>query len=81
MIVPRGGNTIGGTNLNYTSGHSLANPLMSSAPISFDQNTGQICLTPSQQQQGVVAIKIYEWKNINGTYVNTSYSIRELQQL
>ena len=79
MIIPRGGNTIGGTNLNYTSGHSLANPLMSSTPVSFDQNTGQICLTPSQQQQGVVAIKIYEWKNINGTYVNTSYSIRELQ--
>lgn len=79
MVVPKEQGGIGGVNLPYAAGFSLSNPMSSSTPITFDQNTGQLCLTPSTIQQGVIAIKTYEWKKIGGVYVNTSYSIREMQ--
>ncbi|HIF14469.1 MAG TPA: PKD domain-containing protein, partial [Bacteroidetes bacterium] len=76
LITPMG---VNGSLLTFSSGLSVNNPIFSSTPITFDQNTGQLCLTPNQVQQGVVAIKTYEWKLINGIYVNTSYSNREVQ--
>ena len=71
MVVPKEqGGVVGGTNLSYATGFSLNNPMWSSTPITFDQNTGEICLTPSSVQQGVIAIKTYEWKKI-ATYIYT----------
>ncbi len=64
-----------GAPIGFNLGYSQADPIITSAGMNLNPETGEMCFTPSQSQICVVAVKIYEYRNnvLIGTY------IREMQ--
>lgn len=50
------------TNIPYTSGLSVSNPVVASVPITINPNTGEIRFTPSQPQVVVLSILVEEFR-------------------
>lgn len=61
--------------IGFAAGYSQANPIITSAGMNLNPETGEMCFTPTQAQICVVAVIIYEYRNnvLIGTY------IREMQ--
>ncbi|TXB64819.1 T9SS type B sorting domain-containing protein [Vicingus serpentipes] len=52
-----------GTTVTYVPGYSETQPLLSSPLVSFNSNTGDICVTPTNIEVTVLAVKVEEWRN------------------
>ncbi len=63
------------TFVTYVNGYSAAQPLISSPAVTFNPNTGDICMTPSMLEVTVLAVKVEEW--INGVFVGSV--VRDIQ--
>lgn len=59
----------------YNAGFSAGQPVTSSPLISFNQNTGEICMTPTSQEVSVTALVVEHWNN--GVLVGTT--MRDIQ--
>ena len=64
--------------LNFL-GYPLNNLPFPPAGIHLDPQSGDLCFTPMGQQQPVLAIKITEWRKINGQYVKIGETQRDAQ--
>ncbi|MDG1477375.1 MAG: hypothetical protein P8Q14_09530, partial [Vicingaceae bacterium] len=64
-----------GTNIAFTGGYSLAQPMITAAGMNLNQQTGEMCFTPTQAQVSVVSILIEEYRN--GVLIGSQ--IREMQ--
>lgn len=64
-----------GVPIGFTGGYTQANPIITSAGMNLNPETGEMCFTPSVIQICVVAVIIYEYRAnvLIGTY------IREMQ--
>lgn len=51
------------TNVNYISPYSESQPLASLPAVTFNSNTGDMCMTPTQLQVTVFAVLVQEWRN------------------
>lgn len=49
--------------VTYDAGYSATSPISSSTPISVDPTTGDICMTPTQQEVSVMEVRVEEWRN------------------
>lgn len=49
--------------VSYVTGLSATQPFHSNTPITIDPRTGNISLTPSINQIGVICVKVEEWRN------------------
>lgn len=49
--------------VTYLAGYSPQQPLLSSPAITFNPVTGDICMTPTQQEVTVLAVKVEEYRN------------------
>lgn len=52
-----------GTTVTYVPGYSATQPLLSSPLVSFNSSTGDICVTPTNIEVTVLAVKVEEWRN------------------
>jgi hypothetical protein len=52
-----------GAPVSYASGFSAANPISTASGFNIDPVTGDITFTPTQQQTGVSAVKVDEYRN------------------
>lgn len=59
----------------FAAGYSLNQPMITTAGISLDPATGEMCFTPSQNQVNVISIIVEEWRN--GVMIGSV--IREMQ--
>lgn len=50
------------TSVTYIAPYSAAQPLASSPPVSFNNMTGDMCMTPTMLQVTVFAIHVEEWR-------------------
>jgi gliding motility-associated-like protein len=64
-----------GTPIPFTGGYSLLQPMITSAGMNLNQQTGEMCFTPSQTQISVVSVIITEFRN--GILIGSQ--IREMQ--
>lgn len=64
-----------GTPIPYNAGYSLLQPVITTAGLTLDQTTGEMCFTPSQAQVVVISVIIEEFRN--GILIGTQ--IREMQ--
>lgn len=55
--------TSANTVVNYNAGYSATKPLKSSPALTFDSQTGDFCVTPTQIEVTVMAIKVEEYRN------------------
>ncbi len=51
------------TSVTYLAGYSAQQPLISNPAVTFNAANGDICMTPTQQEVTVLAVKIEEWRN------------------
>ncbi|HRH67362.1 MAG TPA: PKD domain-containing protein, partial [Bacteroidia bacterium] len=51
------------TNVNYIAPYNASNPLNSVPATSFNQTTGDICLTPQALEVTVMAVNVLEYRN------------------
>ncbi len=51
------------TTVNYIPPFNATNPLTSSPPVSFNNTTGDICMTPTQLDVTVMAVLVQEYRN------------------
>ncbi len=61
MITPYDNNNT--DPVNYNGGFSSAQPVTSNPAISFDPQTGDICMTPANVEVSVTAVVIEHWSN------------------
>lgn len=61
--------------VNYNGGFSAGQPITSNPQISFNQTTGEICMTPSNIEVSVTALVVEHWSN--GVLVGTT--MRDIQ--
>ncbi len=52
-----------GSNIQFTGGTNVNNPVRTTGPFQFDTNTGQMTFTPSQTQNAVVTVLVREYRN------------------
>lgn len=64
-----------GTAIPFMGGYSLLQPMITSSGMNLNQQTGEMCFTPSQTQISVVSVIIEEFRN--GVLIGTQ--IREMQ--
>ncbi len=60
LITPRSTATV---NVTYLSGYSASQPVTSVPPATFNQVTGDMCITPAALQVSVFAMLVKEWRN------------------
>jgi gliding motility-associated-like protein len=60
LIAPRTGPA---TAVTYNAPYSASQPLLSSPSVTFDSETGDMCMWPSQFEVTVFAILVEEWRN------------------
>ena len=60
MLAPATGPN---TTVTYLPGYSATQPLNSNPLVSFNPNTGDICVTPTMQEVTVLAVRVEEWRN------------------
>ncbi|RYZ50936.1 MAG: hypothetical protein EOP49_12865 [Sphingobacteriales bacterium] len=77
LDVNGGGCTAQGTNILYTGGYSLANPLASSAGYNVSPTTATASFTPTTQGKFVVAFKCTEYDRV--THDQLGYIMRDVQ--
>lgn len=63
------------TNVTYLGGYSPTQPIASVPAATINSATGDICVTPTQLEVGVMAVKVTEYRN--GEYVGSV--IRDIQ--
>jgi len=63
------------TSVNYFPGYSAAQPLMSVPATTINSATGDICMTPTMLEVGVMAVRVSEYRN--GEFVGSV--IRDIQ--
>jgi gliding motility-associated-like protein len=63
------------TAVTYIPGYSPQQPLQSNPGITFDPNTGDICMTPTLQEVTVLAVKVDEYRS--GQFVGSV--VRDIQ--
>jgi hypothetical protein len=68
-----------GTPVSYQGGYSATNPLPSIPPVSIDTVTGQICMTPTSNFIATTAVRVEEWRSINGVPTLICYVTRDMQ--
>lgn len=51
------------TEVTYLAGYNAQQPLLSSPAITFNSTTGDICMSPTQIEVIVLAVKVEEWRN------------------
>lgn len=61
--------------VNYTGGFNESQPVSSNPAITFNQTTGEICMTPSNIEVSVTALVVEHWSN--GNLVGTT--MRDIQ--
>jgi hypothetical protein len=66
-----------GTPLVYNPGYTAVQPISTNPPsgLTFNPATGELCFTASMQQQDVVVVKVYEYRN--GVLIGTQ--MRDMQ--
>lgn len=64
-----------GTNVTYFAGYSANQPLLSIPGVTINQQTGDICMTPSMLEVTVMAVKVSEFRN--GEFVGSV--VRDIQ--
>ena len=64
-----------GTPMSFTAGYTLLEPMLTTAGMNLDQETGEMCFTPSQAQVSVVSVLVQEFRN--NILIGTQ--IREMQ--
>lgn len=64
-----------GMPIAFAAGYSATNPFTSSTGNSFDPTTGNLCITPSQVEVGVVSVRIDEYRN--GQWIGATF--RDIQ--
>jgi hypothetical protein len=52
-----------GTTVTYQPGYSAANPISSSPALSINSTSGDMSMTPTQLEIGVMAVKVSEYRN------------------
>ncbi len=52
-----------GSSVTYSGGYSATQPLNSNPPVTFDNATGDICMTPQALEVAVVAVLVEEYRN------------------
>lgn len=60
FIPPRDNENV---NLTYNPGYSISNPVSSSPAVSISSSTGDIRVTPTQPEIGVIAVLVEEYRN------------------
>jgi gliding motility-associated-like protein len=68
-----------GTPVGYAGTYSATNPLPSTPPVTIDPVTGDICMTPTQLFNAAIAVKVEEWRWVNGTPIQIGYITRDMQ--
>jgi gliding motility-associated-like protein len=63
------------SNIPYTGGQNINNPMRTSGAFQFNTQTGQMSFTPSQTQQAVVTVLVQEYRN--GVLIGSS--MRDIQ--
>lgn len=61
LITPFDNNA--STTVNYNAGFTPNQPISSSPLMTFDAETGDICMTPSAQEVSVTAVLVEQWSN------------------
>lgn len=51
--------------VDYLQGYSATQPVNSNPQVSIDPETGDICMTPTQQEVSVLEVRVEEWRNGN----------------
>ena len=77
MVTPS--KSIGPTYVSWIPPYTATQPLPSNPPITLDPVTGDICMTPTMNIISPMAVKVEQWRTINGvpTLIGTIY--RDLQ--
>ena len=75
LVNPLGGTAYAATNINFLSPFTASNPMSVTGPFVFNSTNGQMTFTPNGVQQGVVAIRVEEYRD--GVLVG--YVMRDLQ--
>lgn len=52
-----------GSSVTYLGGYSATQPITSNPPVTFDNATGDICMTPQALEVAVVAVLVEEYRN------------------
>jgi gliding motility-associated-like protein len=52
-----------GDSVDYKNGYSSDQPLKSNPGVNIDPVTGDICMTPTQQEVTVMQVQVKEWRN------------------
>jgi gliding motility-associated-like protein len=73
-----------GTNfapINYSPGFSAATPItqMPGSSFNFNTQTGQMAFRPGAIEVDVLAVRVTEYRNVNGTWVVVGSTIRDIQ--
>ncbi|MFC1733973.1 T9SS type A sorting domain-containing protein [candidate division KSB1 bacterium] len=63
FTTPGNGST---SNVIYSPGYTANQPFISNPPVSIDSVTGEIKMSPITNLITVTAVKVTQWKNING---------------
>lgn len=67
--------------INFAAGYSVTQPITTNPPGTFQFNgqTGQMNFTPGAQEVDALAIRVSEYRNINGTWVLMGSTMRDIQ--
>ncbi|MDD4987157.1 MAG: gliding motility-associated C-terminal domain-containing protein, partial [Dehalococcoidales bacterium] len=76
MVTPQNGN---GTYVSWVVPYSATQPLPSNPPITIDPVTGDICMTPTMNIISPMAVKVEQWRTINGVPTLIGTIFRDLQ--
>lgn len=49
--------------VNYIGGYSFTNPFGPGSPVTFDQSTGSLCVTPASAMVTLIAVTVTEYRN------------------
>lgn len=64
--------------VNYVPPYSATSPIPSNPPVTLDNVTGDICITPVMNFASQIALKIEQWKNVNGVPLLTGIVYRDM---
>ncbi len=76
MDTPKNG---AGTYVSWIPPYTAQQPLPSNPPITCDPHTGDICMTPTMNIISPMAVKVEQWRQINGVPTLIGTIFRDLQ--
>jgi hypothetical protein len=68
-----------GVPVTYNTGYSASYPIPSNPPLRIDSITGDIFINPDTLFICTLAVRIEEWRHINGVPMMINYTIRDMQ--